>query len=253
MLYLVGIGLKPKHLTIEALDAIKDSGQVFLETYTSAYAEGSLADLEGIAGKKINQFSRKQVEDEEKSILAMAKKNNICLLTFGNPLTATTHVQLLLDAKKEGVKVKIVEGISVTNAIARTGLDEYRFGRTTTIVEPSENYSPESFFDFIEKNFESGLHTLCLLDTSNGEKLMTATASLELLEKIAEKKKKKFLEKTPIILLGGLTSEKEKITAGFLKDLAGKKIEAFPQSIIICGKLTDKEKEALRELHGLLA
>lgn len=252
MLYLVGLGLKPKHLTLEALDAIKDSGQVFLEAYTSAYAEGTLTELEKITGKKIHTFTRKQVEEETKSILAMAKKNNVALLAFGNPLTATTHVQLLIDAKKEGVKTRIIEGISVTNCLARTGLDEYRFGRTTTIVEPSENYSPESFFEFIEKNFGAGFHTLCLLDTRNGEKLMTAARGLELLEKIAAKKKKKFLEKTPIILLAGLSGEKEKIVPGYLKDLKGKELGAFPQSIIVCGKLTEKEKEALRELHGLV-
>lgn len=252
MLYLIGIGLKPRHLTLEALDAIRNVEQVFLETYTSAYAEGELSELEEITGKKIHPFARKQVEEEEKNILAMAKKNNIALLTFGNPLTATTHVQLLLDAKKEWVKVEIIEGISVTNTIARTGLDEYRFGRTTTIVEPSEGYAPESFFDFIEKNFENGLHTLCLLDTRNGEKLMSSQFGLELLEKIAQKKKKKFFEKAPIILMGGLTGEKEKIVAGFLKDLKGKEPGAFPQSIIVCGKLTEKEKEALRELHGFL-
>src|SRR3989344_4655177 len=114
MLYLIGIGLKPKHLTIEALDAIKDSGQVFLEAYTSAYAEGTLTELEEVTGKKIHPFSRKQVEEETKSILAMAKKNNVALLAFGNPLTATTHVQLLIDAKKEGMKTRIIEGISVT-------------------------------------------------------------------------------------------------------------------------------------------
>ncbi len=250
MLYLIGLGLKPKHLSIEALDAIRQCDQVFVDTYTSFYSEGSLAELEKLTEKKIHAFSRSQIEEGSEKILSIAKSNKVALLVFGNPLTATTHVQLLLDAKKMKVKTQVIEGISVTNALARTGLDEYRFGRTVTIPEPKQGFEPDSFYGFIEQNNKLGLHTLCLLDTGDGHSFMDTKKALEVLEKTEKKNKKSMLQKAIIVLISGLTSENEKIFAGTLKDAKKILLTGFPQSLIICGKLTEKEKEALRELHG---
>ena len=182
MLFLIGLGLKPKHLTLEALDAIKSCENVFAEEYTSRYGEGSIEDLEKMTGKTITVHSRKKVEEEMKNIVLNARDKNVALLCFGNPLTATTHIEFLIQAKKQGIPIRVIEGISVTNALARTGLDEYRFGRTTTVAEPKPNFSPVSFYDFIEQNQKLGLHTLCLLDTGDGNEFMSTKRGLEILQ-----------------------------------------------------------------------
>jgi len=252
MLYLTGIGLKPSHLTLEALEIIKKSGQVFLEDYTSEYSQGALRELESICGREIKCITRKDVEEHFESALLSAGKNDITLLIFGNPLTATTHIQLLLDAKERGIKYKIIPGISVTNMIAESGLDEYKFGRTVTICYHSEGFEPETFFDQIKENQKTGLHTLCLLDIKKDEnprRMMNCIEAIEILEKIMNKRKEK--KKISFIALAGMGSEKQKVIAGKKYILESKEIRnIFPQSLIIPGKMNEKEKEAVESLHN---
>ena len=189
MLYLIGLGLKPAHLTLEAIETIKKCRTVFLESYTSRYSEGSVKELEKILHKKIIALKRKNVEEEFESIFEKARKQNNALLVFGNPLTATTHIQVLLDAKQRRIPVQVVPGISIVDQLPRTGLDAYKFGRICTIVFQEPNYSPESFFGVIENNFQNGLHSLCLLDIRTEEKrLMGVSEAVQILQKIAEKK-----------------------------------------------------------------
>ena len=150
MFYLIGIGLKPSHLTLEAIAAIKDCEEVYLEKYTSQYVEGENSELEEIIGKKVTIINRNEVEVdfEEK----FKENKNIALLIFGNALTATTHIQLLLDAKEANLDYKVIPGISVTNTVAESGLDEYKFGRTITVCYHVPNFEPESFYDQIKEN-----------------------------------------------------------------------------------------------------
>jgi diphthine synthase len=253
MLYLIGIGLKPSHLTLNALETIKQCDQVFLETYTSQYSEGIAKELTQIIGKNIKELNRKEVEEGFESALLSANKNNIGLLVFGNPLTATTHIQLLLDAKEKGIKFKIIPGISITNMIAESGLDEYKFGRTVTICFQLPNFEPESFYAQIKENQKIGLHTLCLLDIKKDEKpqrMMNCKEAIETLEKIALKRKEK--NKFEYIALIGMGGEKQKILVGEKNIKSFKEIDAiYPQSLIIPGKINEKEKEAMEKLYGM--
>jgi len=252
MLYLIGIGLKPSHLTIEALDAINECTQVFLDEYTSHYSEGPSTELAQIIKRDVIGLGRKEVEEGFLSALLAAKNNNIALLVFGNPLTATTHIQLLIDAKENGVKVKVILGISITNTIAETGLDEYKFGRTATICFHSEGYEPEGFYDQIKENLSIGLHTLCLLDIKREGKqtrMMNCIEAIEVLEKIAQKRGE--ILGFEYIGMLGMASEKQKILFSKEKIYAYKEInDIYPQSIIVIGNKNEKEKEALEKLHN---
>jgi len=251
MLYLIGIGLKPAHLTAEAKDVMEKCDALYLDAYTSTYAEGNIEELEKLIGKKIFHLQRIQVEKQSKEIIATAKKNDVGFLVYGNVFSATTHVQLLLDAKKEGVKTSFFPGISVFNFLGSTGLDEYRFGRVCTIAYPEGDYEPESFMDIILQNQKARLHTLCLLDIKADEnRLMNAKEGIEILEKITQKKGSKDLEKVVLIGMGAVGSEGEEIAIGRSKDIEKFNMEVFPQLLIVCGELTDKEREALEELQG---
>jgi len=251
MLYLIGIGLKPEHLTLEAIETVKKCGSVFVETYTSQYAKGTLEELLKITGKSFKTLGRKEVEEQFDSALLSAKSNDIALLIFGNALTATTHLQILLDAKEKEIRTKIIPGISITNMIAESGLDEYKFGRTITICYHSEGYEPETFFDQILENQKIGLHTLCLLDIKKDEKpqrLMNCKEAIELLEKINKKRKKK--NEFEYIALVGMSGDMQKIIYGKENIKQFKEIyEIYPQSLIVLGKANEKEKEAISLLH----
>ncbi len=251
MLHLIGIGLKPEQLTLEAINAIKLSDSVFLEGYTSQYSEGTLEELVKNTNKTIKLLGRKEVEEQFESALLSAHSNNIALLIVGNALTATTHIQVLLDCKEKGIKYKVIPGVSITNTIAETGLDEYKFGRTITICYHSKDFEPDSFFDQIKDNKKIGLHTLCLLDIKKDEKpqrMMNSIEAIEILEKIAKKKKDKTIFEYVALL--GMGSEKQKIIFGQDKILKEKLVnEVYPQTLIILGKLNEKETECLTKLH----
>ncbi len=251
MLYLIGIGLRPEHMTIQALDCIKQCDSVFLEEYTSEYSEGYSKELAAIIKRDVIGLGRKEVEERFESALMSANKNNIALLVFGNPLTATTHIQILLDAKEHGIKYKVIPGISITNMIAETGLDEYKFGRIVTVCYHSHGYEPETFYHQIKENQKIGLHTLCLLDIKKDEKpkrLMNSVEAIDLLKYIAEKNGEKH-EFTYVAMIG-MASERQKIIYGEEKIRNSKELQSvFPQSIIVLGKTNEKEIEALTNLH----
>jgi diphthine synthase len=248
MFYLIGIGLKPEHLTVEALNTLKECDQIFLENYTSEYSEGLITQLQKLIGRNVKGFGRKEVEENMEAILLSSKKNNVALMIFGNPLTATTHIQLLLDAKKLGVKTKIIPGISISNMIAHSGLDEYKFGRTVTICYHENGFEPESFYDQILENKKIGLHTLCLLDIKKDEnRLMNCKEAISILNKISENRK----SKNNWIFIGmiAMAGNNQKIIVDKKNILDSIEVEKFfPQSLVIAGNLNEKEKEVLKEL-----
>ncbi|MDO8624998.1 MAG: SAM-dependent methyltransferase, partial [Candidatus Diapherotrites archaeon] len=75
MLYLIGIGLNPKHLTLEALAALKSCKTVYLENYTSRYAgkNDSVPAIERIIGAHITLLPRGAVEEGAQTLVAQAK------------------------------------------------------------------------------------------------------------------------------------------------------------------------------------
>ncbi|MFA4907863.1 MAG: diphthine synthase [archaeon] len=254
MFFLVGLGLGENQLTIEALEALKKCGRVFIESYTNLVPESAVMKLESEIGGKITRLKRIQVEDESSQLISASKSNDIALCVVGNPLIATTHMQLLLDAKEAGVKFRVIQGISVQNYLAETGLDAYKFGRIVTVVASDNgcNYSPESFFDFIEKNHSVGLHTLCLLDINpEKENFMTVRESVCLLEEIENRRGAKIISESILLGLAGLGSENALVQAGKAGLLEKFPESPLPQCLVVCGKLNEKEKEALKALSGL--
>jgi len=252
MLYIIGLGLKPKDISIEGLDALKNCEKIFLESYTSQYATETSRELEVLIGKNLIELNRKQVEEEFKKEIEEAKTKNIALCIYGNPLNATTHLQVILDAKKLGVETKLIAGLSIFEYVAFTGLERYKFGKTTSIVFHEDGYEPESFYDAILENKSIGLHTLCLLDIKmNQNRMMSIRQGLSLLEMIEEKREKNILNESIIIGIAGMGSENQQIKAGTLEQIKEFNFSIFPQSLIVCGKLNEKEIEALKEICDL--
>ncbi|MDD3159751.1 MAG: diphthine synthase [Candidatus ainarchaeum sp.] len=252
MLYLIGIGLKPSHLTIEAKEALQKCDEIYLEEYTSQYSQGHLDELKQIIEKEFKVINRIETEESLPEKLMIAKDKNIALMIFGNALTATTHIQFLLDAKEKGIKIKIIPGISITNYIAESGLDEYKFGRTVTICYQLDNFKPESFYHQIKENQKNGLHTLCLLDIKKDQsptRLMNCKEAIEIINEI----EKRHNEENNFNYIGlvCMGSDNQKIIIGKEKIINSCEVEKlYPQTLIISGKINEKEKECLENLYN---
>jgi diphthine synthase len=240
MFYLIGVGLFPKQITKEAIDVIAICKEVYIDNYTNKLAEGDINDLEQIISKKITLLDREDIETKQQFI-----KKDCCMLVIGNPLSATTHFTIVKDAKEKNIDTKIIAGISIFNYRGVSGLSEYKFGKTTSIVYPEKNYAPTSFYDVIVSNLNNQAHTLCLLDIKTTEnRFMSVVEACEILEKIDTNK---LLEDKPCVLLAGMGSVNQKIISFLFKDYNKIDCKIYPQSLIICSVLNNVEEDGLNE------
>ncbi len=232
MLYLVGAGLwDERDLSLRALDILKECDGIFVESYTSIW-KGKLKKLD----LEVKEIGRNEMEEGAEKILEKAKKKKIAILVPGDPLTATTHFSVLEEAKKKGISVEIVHNASIKTAIAETGLQLYKFGKTASI---SWEYS-EYPYDLLKQNKDIDAHTLFLLDL--GEKPMSPKEGLNRLLEIEEKRNENLINKeTTCVICCKLGSKEKKIFFGKVEDLLN--IEEVPAVIILPGKLHFSEKE----------
>lgn len=240
-LYIIGIGLcDEKDITVKGLEAVKKCDKVYLESYTSLL-QCTIADMEKLYGKKIILADRKLVEQEADKLLD--EKKDVALLVIGDPLSATTHTDLMQRAKEKNIKVEVIFNASVLTAVSLTGLQLYKFGKTTSIPFPEKNFEPETPYDAIKEN--KGLHTLILLDLRPGEKrFMTVNQAIEYLLKIEGKRKEKvFTEETLCIGCARLGCADAVIKTGTAKQLLNQDFGKPPHCLIIPGKMHFVEEE----------
>lgn len=240
MLYLIGLGLAWQDLSLKALEAINQCNEIYLETYTSV-ADFSSSRLSKLIGKEIIELDRKGVE-EERHFLKSAHLKDTALLVYGDPLSATTHIEILLEAQKKKIPVQVIHSSSVLTAVGQTGLFLYKFGKTASIPKPEKNYSPESFFDILEQNNSIEAHTLFLLDLN-----LTLHKAIGMLLKIAEKRRSKlFTKDSPCIGCARLGQQAQKIKAGTAKELMKENWGSPPYCLIVPSKLHFIEEEAIK-------
>lgn len=239
-LYLVGLGLADeKSITLEGLEIIKKCNIIYFETYTSLL-QCSIADMEKLYGKKIIPANRELVECKaEQTILKDAKTKDVALLVAGDPLCATTHIDLMLRAKALSIDVKVINNTSVISAVGITGLEVYKFGRITSI--PFDNKNVKTPIEVLNANQKIGLHTLFLLDL-NPEKnrFMTINEAVEYL--LANKVKEDMLA----VGCARLGTPNPTIKVRKLKELAKEDFGKPPYCLIIPAKLHFMEEEALK-------
>ncbi|MEM3054824.1 MAG: diphthine synthase, partial [Candidatus Bathyarchaeia archaeon] len=164
-LVFVGLGLHDENgISLKGLEEVKSAESIFVELYTSLLPGFSIERFEAMSGKRLRIVSRKELEDENgEVILKEAERGKAVLLVPGDPLIATTHVALRLEAEKRGIATRVVHGASIISAVmGLSGLHNYKFGKSVTIPFP-ENFS-ETPYEVVMENLSLGLHTLCLLD-----------------------------------------------------------------------------------------
>lgn len=247
MLYLVGLGVyDEKDLSIRGLEALKNSSEIYAEFYTN-YFSGSLSNLESLIGKKISLLKRGDLEERpEQNVLKNSKDRDVALLISGDPMVATTHIDIILRAKKLGIPYTIIHSSSVYSAIGEAGLQIYKYGKTASLVYPEKNYFPTSPYDILKENQSAGLHTLFLLDIKAEEnRFMTVNEAINLLLEIEKQKKGSLFTLETLCIgvarLGGNSTIKAGKASELEKEVFGKP----PHCLIVPGKLHFMEKEAL--------
>ncbi len=178
MLYIVGLGLIPKHLTKEAVETLNNADRVYLDTYTVPRSSFWADVLRGMV-KELVIAERHILEDNASNIIVEAKEKEIVVAVPGDPFVATTHISLYLESLRRGVEVRYIPGISIlTVAPSLSGLQHYRFGRVVTL--PLRWRESPSIYEKILRNKEQNLHTLILVEEGlNMEEALEALLEME--------------------------------------------------------------------------
>ena len=169
MLSFVGLGLwDERSVTVEGREILRNADRVFAEFYTSRLMGTDAASLAAHHGVEIEVRDRAGVEQNPDPVLAAAEDGHAVFLTAGDTMVSTTHVDLRLRAHERDIDTRVVHGTTASAAAASlTGLQNYRFGKATTLPFPYAHGGegvPTSVSDAIDTNRERGLHTLVYLD-----------------------------------------------------------------------------------------
>ena len=255
-LIFIGLGLyDEKDISLKGIDEIKNCDKVYAEFYTATLTGADIKKIEKTIGKPVKVLSRDETEKGDK-ILKSAKSENVIFLTCGDPMTATTHIDLRLRAIKMGIKTRVIHGSSIVTAVpGLLGLQNYKFGRTTTLAYPEKDYFPTSPYKIIKDNKKMGVHTLVLLDIQADKKrYMTANEGMKLLLKMEEKLKENIFNEDSVICVVARAGSNEPVTvAGTVKDLLNRDFGPPLHTLVIPGKLHFMEIEALQVLAQLPA
>ena len=239
MLYIIGLGLNVDGISKYGLAIAQKCKKIYLENYTVDFPY-SKEELGHVIGKKIISADRTFIENLK--IIDEAEKKDIALLVYGSPLTATTHISLIQEAKKSNVKYKLIYNASILDAVAETGLQIYKFGKIASMPKWDEkkNFIPDSFIKIVQSNNSMKAHSLILSDI--GLEFQDALNQLEVSAKNQEIK----LDK--IIVCSRLGTKDKKIFYKNIQEL--KEFESIkkPYCIIIPSKLHFIEKEVLENV-----
>lgn len=239
MLNIIGLGLGWKDLSIRAFEILKECDLVYLESYTSI-SHYTLQRLEELISKKVQALDRKQVE-ENQEFIEKAKAKKVALLVHGDPLSATTHFEILKEAKKQGIETEIFHASSIFTAVAETGLSMYRFGKTASIPFEREGFKPKSFFAILKENLLANAHTLFLLDLDpSSGKFLSVQEAVERLQDSDYVD-----ERTKFIGCSKLATPAQIIKVGTASELKEVDFGEPPYCLIVPAKLNFKEEEYL--------
>jgi len=247
MISIVGLGVG-YDITGRGMELLRECDLAFCEIHTMPVPQEYVEKLEKESGKKIEVVGRDKVEGEVPYVLEKAKAQKVCLLCGGDPLAATTHISLLVDAKKAGIETEVVHNSSIFSAAAgKSGMQPYKFGKTVTVSFWRKNYEPTSPLLLIGKNLEAGMHTLVLMDLDKELGLMDAKLGLGLLGKMEEKEGKKVLP-GKVVVLSRVGYPDEKVSYGTVPELMEMELGEAPFCIVVPAELHDVEKEYLESL-----
>ena len=253
MLYFIGLGLyDEKDISLKGIEALKKVDEIYAEFYTANLFGTTLSAVEKLIGKEIKVLKREEVEEDNIPLNA-AKNKEIGFLAAGDPLIATTHADMMIEAKKQGIETTVIHSSSILSAApGLAGLQAYKFGKVTTIPFPEENYFPHSPYLAIKANMDLDAHTLVLLDIRAHEnRYMTANEGLEYLLKVEEERNEGiFNEDSLAVAIARAGSDKPVVRADKIKTLINEDFGGPLHCLIIPGKMHFMEAEYLVRICG---
>jgi len=246
-IHLIGLGLGTiEYLTLGALETAEKMDELFIDTYTSWIHRELMKYLEERFGEKLVKADRSMLEERVGELIEKAEEKEIGILVPGDPLIATTHISIILEAKRRNVPVHVVYGVSIISASASaSGLQAYKFGRITTI--PRDGVGIETCYRVVAENLEKGLHSLILLDTADGG--LRIPDALKMLMKIEDEFGYGIFHRDGMVIcLARIGSSEEFRWAGKISDAVKIDYPPPPHLIIVPGELHFTEAEALKEI-----
>ena len=245
-------------MTADAIEHARACDFRFLEGYTATLPEDQEGGLESLVGPW-KRAMRPMVE-EPSEILSLAREKSVALMVVGDPMQATTHVDLESHCAEQGIDFSVIPGLSATSlAVSLSGMQSYRFGRQVTLPFAYGDYLPTSPLEMIDSNYTNNLHTLVLLDldpTGMGvdtPQPMQPKQVVEVLKSMYEKLVDhegtvRDSMTTPIgnwdaILLSDLGTADQRIVSGDLNDIA-KLSDGRIHCLILPAEFAGLEREA---------
>lgn len=236
MLYLIGLGLNEKGISLEGKEIVSKCSKAYLEGYTVDFPY-TLEQLSEVLGKEIIKLVRGDVESDR--LINEARNEDVALLISGSPLFATTHETLINDARKAKVNLKVIYSASIFDGIASSGLQLYKFGKITSMPKWQKSFTPNSFMDIVRENQSIKAHSLILTDI--GLDLPSALNQLLIASEV------KNISLGKILVCANVGTKEEKFFYDSLENLSNKEIK-LPFCLIIPSDLHFVEKEALESL-----
>jgi len=247
-LYLIGLGLSPDLITLRGLQRIKKARKVYLDVYTSSF-NGSLEEIRRIIGRDdVVLANRSMLEEQSSEIMRELKYGDVALLVIGNPLLATTHVSLLIEAKSRGHSFEVIPAPGIIpNALLLAGLMIYKIGKPVTLTYPRKGIISEYPYDVIKDNDLRNLHTTLLLEIDMEKGIMMSIPeAVKLLFRLESIRKEGVINgDRKAVAVSALGSSKQRICPRRLKELLNYEWEGPHTLILVSPKLHFMEEEAL--------
>ena len=256
-LYLVGGGISIETVTLGLRSLVENADKIYVETYTIPGSEWLYEFIKKIAPKKTILAHRSDLEDFVNKIIEQAKSMEVLIVAPGDPLIATTHRSIILEAKRKNIDYRILPGVSgVCTVKTVTGLDYYKFGRTITVPGPWRGIKPYSTYYYLVSNLCVGLHTLLLLDIDDKGRQLSPCLALRQLNDVEtelsqEARYEPVLDKLlyAAVSQAGLADSRVIGGIGFEK-ICSSNLKA-PISIVVPGRLSSYEIEYLETIYGI--
>lgn len=247
-MYLVGLGLSPDLITLRGLEKVRKARKVYLDVYTSSFP-GSVDEVKRIVGRDdIALANRSILEERSSEIIGELEHGDVALLVIGNPLLATTHISLLIEARSKGHSFEVVPAPGIIpNALLFAGLMIYKIGKPVTLTYPREGIISEYPYDVIKDNDSRNLHTILLLemDMEKGV-MMTIPEAVKLLFRLESIRREGVISgDRKAVAVSALGSHKQRICPRRLKELLNYEGEGPHTLILVSPKLHFMEEEAL--------
>jgi diphthine synthase len=250
MLWFVGIGINGyRGLSIAALDVLRKCDIVYIERFTGVLTEVDIQGLNSLLEMHTIPVQRWFVEDG-RDLLEAARTKDVALVTYGDPLIATTYSELRSRATKNSIKTAILHSASgIASIIGESGLHVYKFGRMVTMT--SELHSAVTVYNTIFQNLLAGSHTLILTEYNHNDEskepffLDPSSVFKMLLDAERAHKQEVFSDDTFAVVASRVGMQDQKITSGKVKSLMKLEFGIGPHSVIITGALHFTETQAL--------